>query len=556
VQLKKCVNHPYLFDNIEPEPYEMGEHLIQASGKFVIIDGLLKYIKKNNHRVLIFSQMTRSLDILQDYLEYRGYSYERLDGSITGDDRYKAVKNFQDEKKDVLVFLLSTRAGGLGLNLTAADTVIFFDNDINPQADRQAAARVYRIGQKKRIQVIRLLVKDSIEEAMWNHINKKLVVSESIMKKGAFSNTNDFKTNEDIIEQTKNAKKEFKKPEILIQILKHGLKSILKSDNRNNELIKNDDNSQEKMNSRSKRFDNVRMSKEQLLKTKMKFLITDDDLDKIFHKNQGSSSDEEDDDDEVRINSKVPINQQKKKRKSTSEVQIDTVSLFNYNPIEEEKSKRAHNDDEAFNALLQEDKAQKEKKKDKKKEMVLDESLLNINHKRRLRSHSQQDSDEDEDLLSLDDIIKIGRQKRQRMNNDKRKRRKDELMKKWKENHYISYSLKMDELLNDSIPSTPSTMISSDTDIDDDDNDDEDGDNLYLHYINGNVVNPSISDIKQYCQRDLKNNYNTYIVHCVDKSGNWGSGGVFTAINKVDPLIAHVNYIIFIIFFFFKLFMI
>jgi len=84
------------------------------------------------------------------------------------------------------------------------------------------------------------------------------------------------------------------------------------------------------------------MSKEQLLKTKMKFLITDDDLDKIFHKNQGSSSDEEDDDDEVRINSKVPINQQKKKRKSTSEVQIDTVSLFNYNPIEEEKSKRVN----------------------------------------------------------------------------------------------------------------------------------------------------------------------------------------------------------------------
>lgn len=140
MQLRKCANHPYLFrkmfnlftasfeitryaEGIEPEPFEMGEHLIESSGKLAILDQLLKYLNDGSHRVLIFSQMTHMLDILQDYLEFRGYSYQRLDGSIRGDDRFQAVETFQESS--TFVFLLSTRAGGVGLNLTAGVSLIY-----------------------------------------------------------------------------------------------------------------------------------------------------------------------------------------------------------------------------------------------------------------------------------------------------------------------------------------------------------------------------------------------------------------------------------------------
>lgn len=88
IQLRKVVDHPYLFDGVEPEPFELGEHLIDVSGKLSLLDRLLQRFHKDNHKVLVFSQMTRVLDILQDYLGYRGYSYERLDGSVRGEERY------------------------------------------------------------------------------------------------------------------------------------------------------------------------------------------------------------------------------------------------------------------------------------------------------------------------------------------------------------------------------------------------------------------------------------------------------------------------------------
>uniref|UniRef100_A0A6Q2Y4P1 Chromodomain helicase DNA binding protein 1-like n=1 Tax=Esox lucius TaxID=8010 RepID=A0A6Q2Y4P1_ESOLU len=147
MQLRKCVDHPYLFDGVEPEPFEMGEHLIEASGKLSLLDNMLGFLHQRGHRVLLFSQMTRMLDIVQDYMEYRGYSYERLDGSVRGEERNLAIKNFSS--KHVFVFLLSTKAGGVGMNLTAADTVIFMDTDFNPQNDLQAAARCHRIGQTR-----------------------------------------------------------------------------------------------------------------------------------------------------------------------------------------------------------------------------------------------------------------------------------------------------------------------------------------------------------------------------------------------------------------------
>lgn len=108
MQLRKCSNHPYLFDGVEPEPFDMGEHLVQASSKLALLDKLLKFLHKTGHKVLIFSQMTRMLDILQDYLGYRGYAYERLDGSVRGEERYAAVNSFCSDTNN-FVFLLSTR---------------------------------------------------------------------------------------------------------------------------------------------------------------------------------------------------------------------------------------------------------------------------------------------------------------------------------------------------------------------------------------------------------------------------------------------------------------
>ncbi|XP_062519744.1 chromodomain-helicase-DNA-binding protein 1-like isoform X2 [Corticium candelabrum] len=186
MQLRKCCNHPYIFNGVEPEPFEQGDHLVTASGKLALLDQLLSHLKQGGHRVLIFSQMTRMLDILQDYLEYRGYCYERLDGSVRSEERYLAIKNFSEMDHE-FVFLLSTRAGGVGLNLTAADTVIYADLDFNPQSDLQAAARVYRIGQSKPVKIIRLVTRSTVEEIIMKRADAKLKLSNTVIDGGHFT---------------------------------------------------------------------------------------------------------------------------------------------------------------------------------------------------------------------------------------------------------------------------------------------------------------------------------------------------------------------------------
>nr|XP_036877332.1 chromodomain-helicase-DNA-binding protein 1-like isoform X2 [Manis javanica] len=177
-QLRKCVDHPYLFDGVEPEPFEIGDHLIEASGKLYLLDKLLAFLYSRGHRVLLFSQMTQMLDILQDYMDYRGYSYERVDGSVRGEERHLAIKHFGQQP--IFIFLLSTRAGGVGMNLTAADTVIFVDSDFNPQNDLQAAARAHRIGQNKSVKVIRLIGRDTVEEIVYRKAASKLQLTSRI----------------------------------------------------------------------------------------------------------------------------------------------------------------------------------------------------------------------------------------------------------------------------------------------------------------------------------------------------------------------------------------
>uniref|UniRef100_A0A8C3XP41 Chromodomain-helicase-DNA-binding protein 1-like n=1 Tax=Chelydra serpentina TaxID=8475 RepID=A0A8C3XP41_CHESE len=185
IQLRKCVAHPYLFSGVEPEPFEIGEHLIEASGKLCLLDKLLSFLYAGGHRVLLFSQMTRMLDILQDYMDYRGYSYERLDGSVRGEERHLAIKNFGQQP--IFIFLLSTRAGGVGMNLTAADTVIFVDSDFNPQNDLQATARAHRIGQNKPVKIIRLIGRDTVEEIIYRRAASKLRFTNTVIEGGQFA---------------------------------------------------------------------------------------------------------------------------------------------------------------------------------------------------------------------------------------------------------------------------------------------------------------------------------------------------------------------------------
>jgi len=134
MQLRKCCNHPYLFQGLEDRSLDPhGSHLVDNCGKLVLLDKLLARLKANGHRVLIFSQMTRMLDVLDDYLVSRGYDYCRIDGNTSYEERTEYMDTFNAKDSSKFVFLLSTRAGGLGINLQTADTVVLFDSDWNPQ---------------------------------------------------------------------------------------------------------------------------------------------------------------------------------------------------------------------------------------------------------------------------------------------------------------------------------------------------------------------------------------------------------------------------------------
>ncbi|KAK0659845.1 Chromodomain helicase hrp3 [Lasiodiplodia hormozganensis] len=183
MELKKASNHPYMFAGAE-ERMLAGNYrredqlkaLVTSSGKMMLLDRLLTKLKKDNHRVLIFSQMVKMLDILGDYLQLRGYQFQRLDGTITSGQRRQAIDHFNASESQDFCFLLSTRAGGLGINLMTADTVILFDSDWNPQADLQAMARAHRIGQKNPVTVYRLVSKDTVEEEVLERARNKLML--------------------------------------------------------------------------------------------------------------------------------------------------------------------------------------------------------------------------------------------------------------------------------------------------------------------------------------------------------------------------------------------
>ncbi|XP_072534071.1 lymphoid-specific helicase isoform X1 [Salminus brasiliensis] len=186
--LKRCCNHAYLIEYpLVPgtEEFKIDEQLVGASGKFLILDRMLPELKKRGHKVLIFSQMTSVLDVLMDYCYLRGYQYSRLDGSMKYADREENMKKFSTDP-EVFLFLLSTRAGGLGINLTAADTVIIFDSDWNPQADLQAQDRCHRIGQTKPVVVYRLITANTIDEKILERASAKRKLEKMVIHKNKF----------------------------------------------------------------------------------------------------------------------------------------------------------------------------------------------------------------------------------------------------------------------------------------------------------------------------------------------------------------------------------
>ncbi|KAL9282361.1 Protein CHROMATIN REMODELING 4 [Arabidopsis thaliana] len=187
MQLRKVCNHPYLIPGTEPESGSLEflhDMRIKASAKLTLLHSMLKVLHKEGHRVLIFSQMTKLLDILEDYLniEFGPKTFERVDGSVAVADRQAAIARFNQDKNR-FVFLLSTRACGLGINLATADTVIIYDSDFNPHADIQAMNRAHRIGQSKRLLVYRLVVRASVEERILQLAKKKLMLDQLFVNK-------------------------------------------------------------------------------------------------------------------------------------------------------------------------------------------------------------------------------------------------------------------------------------------------------------------------------------------------------------------------------------
>ncbi|KAN0064789.1 chromatin remodeling complex Adenosinetriphosphatase [Thecaphora frezii] len=223
MQLRKCCNHPYLFDGAEPgPPFTTDEHLVNNAGKMVILDKLLKSMKEKGSRVLIFSQMSRMLDILEDYCLFREYEYCRIDGQTPHEDRVAAIDEYNRPGSSKFVFLLTTRAGGLGINLTTADIVVLFDSDWNPQADLQAMDRAHRIGQTKQVYVFRFVTEHAIEERILDRAAQKLRLDQLVIQQN----------------RAQQQQKAQQSKEDLVDMIQHGAEKIISS---KENLMINDD---------------------------------------------------------------------------------------------------------------------------------------------------------------------------------------------------------------------------------------------------------------------------------------------------------------------------
>ncbi|KCV68048.1 hypothetical protein H696_05514 [Fonticula alba] len=236
IELKKLCNHPNL-TNPEAAHAEGQEilssgaadareqylkNMITSCGKMVLLDKLLVRLREGGHRVLIFSQMVRMLDIIEEYLRLKGFGFQRLDGGTSSEQRKQAMDHFNAEGSADFCFLLSTRAGGLGINLATADTVILYDSDWNPQNDLQAMARAHRLGQKNVVNIYRFVTKNTVEEDIIERAKRKMVLDHLVIQRL------DASGNTILSKSGSGSQPNFTKSDIQ-QILKFGAQDLFKS---------------------------------------------------------------------------------------------------------------------------------------------------------------------------------------------------------------------------------------------------------------------------------------------------------------------------------------
>ncbi|CDF88728.1 ZYBA0S03-00562g1_1 [Zygosaccharomyces bailii CLIB 213] len=211
MQLKKICNHPFVFEAVEDQinpTRETNATIWRVAGKLELLERVLPKLKATGHRVLIFFQMTQIMDIMEDFLRYIGIKYLRLDGHTKSDERSELLSLFNDENSGYFCFILSTRAGGLGLNLQTADTVIIFDTDWNPHQDLQAQDRAHRIGQKNEVRILRLITQNSVEEVILERAHKKLDIDGKVIQAGKFDNKSTAEEQEALLRSLLDAEDE------------------------------------------------------------------------------------------------------------------------------------------------------------------------------------------------------------------------------------------------------------------------------------------------------------------------------------------------------------
>ncbi|XP_065493811.1 chromodomain-helicase-DNA-binding protein 1-like isoform X1 [Caloenas nicobarica] len=441
IQLRKCVAHPYLFNGVEPEPFEIGEHIVEASGKLCLLDKLLSFLHAGGHRVLLFSQMTQLLDILQDYMDYRGYSYERLDGSVRGEERHLAIKNFGQQP--IFIFLLSTRAGGVGMNLTAADTVIFTDSDFNPQNDLQAVARAHRIGQHKPVKIIRLIGRDTIEEIIYRRAASKLRLTNAIVGGGQFA---------------LGAPKPSAAAELqLSEILKFGLDKLLSSEGST---------------------------------------VQDVELENILGETKGGK---------WVMDVVLPLEQENEEEDTENHMYVYEGKDYSKEPSREDRK--------AFDQLLDLQKALTEE--------TSKEGRALRNKANTLLTGLREQSTRRKHLLSAEDLEARKKQrqeaaaKRARLMEEKKAAKAEAEHKKkmawWEANHYTSTCLPSEESESEEEFEEDEAGLNVDLEY-------KDADLNCIKYVMGDVTHPKAEE------------EDAIIVHCLDDSGRWGRGGLFTAL--------------------------
>lgn len=186
MQLRKCLCHPFMYSEAIEEKHHDGEvvyrNLIEASSKLLLLEQMLPKLRERGHRVLIFSQFLQQLDIIEDFLTGMDVEFRRLDGTISSMVKQRRIDDFNAPNSSIFAFLLSTRAGGVGINLATADTVIILDPDFNPHQDIQALSRAHRIGQKKKVLCFQIVTKDSVEERIMQVGRKKMALDHALIE--------------------------------------------------------------------------------------------------------------------------------------------------------------------------------------------------------------------------------------------------------------------------------------------------------------------------------------------------------------------------------------